>query len=164
MKKMLLLFVLAAPALVQGQSAQTLAQPAAFNVAGAFFALSVADVEASSKWYAEKLDLKVAMQMAKSKDTPAVKIMAGGGLIVELIEMEKALPLSKAAPAIASTEMVYGIFKAGVVVDDLDQVLATLKARDVPLFLGPFPARENSMRNLIIKDNAGNLIQFFGRK
>jgi catechol 2,3-dioxygenase-like lactoylglutathione lyase family enzyme len=164
MKKMLLFFALAAPAVVRGQSAQAFGQPAAFNVAGAFFALSVADVEASSKWYAEKLGLKMVKQLANSTDTPAVKIMAGGGLIVELIEMPKALPLSKAAPAIRSTEMVHGIFKVGVVVDDLDQVLAVLKARDVPAFLGPFPAGADSMRNVIIKDNAGNLIQFFARK
>ena len=164
MKSVCLLLCLAIPALARAQSAQTVNQPAAVQVAGSFFALSVPDVETSSKWYADKLGLKVAMQMAKSKDGPAVRILVGGGLIVELIEVEKAVPLSKAAPAISATELVHGIFKAGVIVDDLDQVIALLKARDVAIFLGPFPARENSMRNLIIRDNDGNLIQFFGRK
>jgi len=164
MRNICLLFCLWLPALACGQSPQAVSQPAAFHVAGSFFAMSVADADASAKWYAEKLGLKLAVQMAKSKDTPAVRILAGGGLIVELVELEKAVPLSTAAPAISATELVHGIFKAGVIVDDLDQIIALLKARDVPIFLGPFPVRENSMRNLIIKDNAGNLIQFFGRK
>lgn len=164
MRKVCLLFLLAVPLLVCGQSPQTVSQPASIHTSGAFFALSVADADASAKWYSEKLGLKLAMQVAKGKDTPAVRILAGGGLIVELVEIEKAVPLSKAAPSISASELVHGIFKAGVVVDDLDQVIALLKARDVPIFLGPFPARENSMRNLIIKDNAGNLVQFFGRK
>ena len=28
---------------------------------------------------------------------------------------------------------------------------------------GPFPARPNQRANMIVKDNAGNLIQIFGR-
>jgi glyoxalase/bleomycin resistance protein/dioxygenase superfamily protein len=167
MKKTLLLFILLVPAIVppivRTQSAQSLSQPAAFNVTGSFFALSVADAEASAKWYAEKLGLGVAMQLAKTKDSPAIRVMAGGGLIVELIETD-ALPPGKAAPVVASPERSQGIFKVGIVVENLDQIIAVLKTRDVPLFLGPFPAKENGMRNLIIKDNAGNLIQFFGRK
>src|SRR5262249_23699312 len=142
MRKIRLLFLLAIPGVAQGQSPEAVDQPAGFRTAGAFFALSVADADASAKWYADKLGMKLAMQVAKSEETAAVRVMAGGGLIVELIEMEKAVPLSKAAPAIGSSELVRGIFKVGVVVDNLDEVLALLKAKDVPTFLGPFPARE----------------------
>ncbi len=164
MRNVFWLVLLTVPALARGQSPEAVGQPAGFRATGAFFALSVADADASAKWYAEKLGLKLTMQVAKSNETPAVRILAGGGLIVELIDTDKAVPLSKAAPGIASEELVHGIFKVGVVVDDLDEILALLKAKAVPTFLGPFPARENSMRNLIIKDNSGNLIQFFGRK
>jgi NlpC/P60 family protein len=59
--------------------------------------------------------------------------------------------------------LVHGILKVGVVVDDLDQTLTTLKARGVPVFLGPYPARDKVRSNGIIKDNARNLIQFFGK-
>jgi len=38
-----------------------------------------------------------------------------------------------------------------------------LKARDVQIAYGPYSARRNSMSNFIIKDNSGNLIQFFGK-
>jgi hypothetical protein len=52
---------------------------------------------------------------------------------------------------------------AGVIVDDFDKTLAMLKARNVEIAMGPFPAKGNQRANIIVKDNAGNLIQFFGR-
>jgi hypothetical protein len=34
----------------------------------------------------------------------------------------------------------------------------------VPILMGPFPAHDSTgLKNLIVKDNAGNLIQFFGK-
>jgi hypothetical protein len=63
-----------------------------FKATGAFFALSVPDMQASAKWYSEKLGLR---------------------LIVELIQDDNALPLSKAAPASTRRESVHGMFKAG---------------------------------------------------
>ena len=43
------------------------------------------------------------------------------------------------------------------------RTVAVLKARDVQIAYGPYAARGNSMSNFIIKDNSGNLIQFFGK-
>jgi hypothetical protein len=63
-----------------------------------------------SRWYSEKLGLKVVMRVPKT-DKAAVTVLEGGGLIVELIQHDDALPLN----------------------------------------------------NVIIKDNAGNLIQVFGK-
>jgi hypothetical protein len=37
-----------------------------------------------------------------------------------------------------------------------------LEARDVEIAFGPYPARADQRANVIVKDNAGNLIQFFG--
>src|SRR5437763_5702594 len=84
--------------------------------AGAFFALSVADVDASAKWYSEKLGLKVVMQPPKTNQA-AIIVLEGGGLIVELIQYDDARPLSKVAPAVKNNFLIHGIFKAGVIVD-----------------------------------------------
>ena len=51
-----------------------------------------------------------------------------------------------------------------MVVDDLEKTLAALKARGVEVAMGPFPAKDNVLANVIVRDNAGNLIQFFGKK
>jgi hypothetical protein len=61
------------------------------------------------------------------------------------------------------SHLVHGISKVGVIVDDFDGTLATLKARGVEIYIGPFPARNGQRANVIVKDNAGNLIQFFGK-
>lgn len=144
-------------ALIQGESPR---EPA-FTTKGAFFALSVADVEKSARWYSDKLGLKVVMQPPAYEGTRMIAL-EGGGLTVELIDDPKAVPLTTAAPQIGRNYLVHGITKAGIVVDDWEGLLATLNARGVPIEIGPFPARAEQRANLIIRDNEGNYIQFFG--
>ena len=129
---------------------------------GAFFALSVADVNASAEWYSEKLGLKIVMQPPKT-DQSTVIVLEGGGLIVELIQLDDALPLSEVAPSIDNNMLVHGIVKVGVIVEDFDKTVEILKERNVSIAFGPFPATAEQRANLIIRDNAGNLIQFFGK-
>jgi len=128
---------------------------------GAFMALSVANLSASVQWYSDKLGLKVTEQEPK-RDKVAFALLEGGGLMVELIEHDDAQPLSKAAPAVTDRHLVHGLFKAGLVVDDFDGVVARLKARGVEIAYGPFSAQPHKRANVIIRDHAGNLIQFFG--
>ena len=100
---------------------QTPAAGPVFTAAGAFVALSVADMAAGVRWYTEKLGLTVVLQEPRTNGVAAT-VLEGGGLIVELIQ-----------------------------------------ARGVAFYLGPFPARPNRRANVLIKDNAGNLLQFFGK-
>jgi hypothetical protein len=160
-KPLCILLWLALTPILWGQTAQKAIKPP-FKASGAFFALSVADIEASTKWYSEKLDLKIIKQMPKENKV-AVTVLEGGGLIVELIQHDDALPLSEACPSVKDNLLVHGIFKAGVIVNNLDNTLAKLRARYVEIAFGPFPAGPNQRANFIIKDNAGNLIQFFGK-
>ena len=162
MKTICVLLGLALPIVVRAQVTAPGAEPPFQAAAGAFFALSVADIQASAKWYSEKLGLKVVMEVPK-KDKVAVTVLEGRGLIVELIQHDEALPLSKAAPAVTGDLFVHGVFKAGVIVEDFERTVATLRARNVEIAYGPFPARERQRANVIIKDNSGNLIQFFGK-
>jgi catechol 2,3-dioxygenase-like lactoylglutathione lyase family enzyme len=131
------------------------AAPPFASVKGAFFALSVADIEASAKWYSEKLGL--AVDLRTKSGNISVIILSGNGLTVELLRQDDATDLGK-DPLLA-----HGIFKAGLVVDNLDKTLAELKARNVTIAYGPYPAKPNAPANFIIQDDAGNLIQFFGK-
>lgn len=160
MKKVFLLLGLMFPGLVKGQSADAAFEPASVTAKGAFFAVVVPDMEASIKWYSEKLGLRIAMQI---RDKTSVTVLAGGGLVVELIHSDDAMPRSKGAPTGKEDILLHGISKAGIIVEDFDKTIAMLKARNVEMAYGPFPARENVMKNVIIRDNAGNLIQFFGK-
>lgn len=133
------------------------------TVTGAFFALSVTDVNAGAKWYSDKLGLKVVMQPPKANKSSVI-VLEGDGLIVELIQNDDAKDLSQVAPSIHDPMLVHGIVKAGVIVDNLDATVAGLKARNVKIAFGPFPATASQRANVIIRDNEGNLIQFFGQK
>jgi len=129
---------------------------------GAFFALSVADVNASAEWYTQKLGLKEVMKLPMTGGA-AVIVLEGQGLIVELIQQEGAVPLSRAAPAVKDRLLVHGLAKAGVIVTDFDETVDRLKQRGVPILYGPFPAKGNQRANVIVQDNSGNLIQIFGQ-
>ena len=130
------------------------------TASGAFFGLSVADVQASSRWYSEKLGLHVVMQLPK-RDKVAVVVLEGGGLMVELIQNDDAVPLRQVAAK--DNTLVHGIFKAGAVIADFDRTVATLRERGVEVAYGPYPAKADQRANIIIRDNAGNLIQLFGQ-
>ena len=129
---------------------------------GSFFALSVADINESANWYSEKLGLKIVMQPPKANQSTVV-VLEGGGLIVELIQHDEAQPLSEIAPTIQNKMLIHGIVKVGVIVDNFDTTVAGLKERNVSIVLGPFPATADQRANIIIQDNEGNLIQFFGK-
>ena len=133
-----------------------------FTTTGAFFAVSVADIESSSKWYQEKLGLKVFLQPPGTNEARAV-VLQGGGLTVELMQHSRARPLRIAAPGVNANYEVHGIFKAGLVVDNFDRTLTALRARGVEIAMGPFPKSATQPANVIVKDNAGNYLQFFGK-
>jgi catechol 2,3-dioxygenase-like lactoylglutathione lyase family enzyme len=148
MKTRYLLLCLALPRLVGAQSAPVVAN-------GAFFAVSVADMNASVRWYTDKLGLKVKSAIPK-RDKVAVTILEGDGIIVELLANDDARPVKD--PFLRQ-----GPVKVGVIVSDFDGVLSRLRSRGADIVLGPFPARDGQRANVIVKDNSGNLIQFFGK-
>ena len=121
-------------------------------VTGAFFALSVPNMAESVQWYQEKLGLKVVMEV---KTGPEVTVLEGGGLIVELIRVPDSRP--RPEPSVSTL----GVFKAGFLVKEYDSAVAELRARGVTIAFGPFPAQNGQRANVLIRDNAGNLIQLF---
>jgi len=151
----------AAVPLAMGASPAADARVAPLKATGAFFALSVADLDASAKWYSEKLGLTVVMEIPR-RDKVSVTVLEGPGLIVELIQNDDAVPLPRAASGVSAPELVHGIFKVGILVDDFDRTVAMLKARGVEPAYGPYPARKDQRANVIVRDNSGNLIQLFG--
>jgi catechol 2,3-dioxygenase-like lactoylglutathione lyase family enzyme len=130
---------------------------------GVFVALSVRDLAASIRWYADTLDLR-AGPIQGGAGEPQVCVLEGDAVIVELLHMPGAMSLTSAAPQVKGTDYVYGIVKAGILVADFDAVLAKLRARGVTIAYGPYPARGGQRANVIVKDAEGNLLQFFGPK
>jgi catechol 2,3-dioxygenase-like lactoylglutathione lyase family enzyme len=148
------------PPLLAGQTAAP--DSATLTGSGSFFALSVADLDASVRWYSEKLGLRVVMRPPRS-GPHAVAVLEGPGLVVELLQVDQARPFSGSGTGEPGRETVHGLFKAGALVEDFDRTVALLRSRGVEIVVGPFPARESQRANLIFRDNAGNLIQLLAR-
>ena len=158
-----LLLSVALPATAPAQARPATTERPVLTVTGAAFALSVADIESSTRWYVEKLGLKVIMQLPRTDATRArVTVLQGGGLTVELVQHDDALPSPPNRPGGAGATSVHGIFKVGVVVDDFDAALAALRSNGVEIAFGPFARRPDQAANVMVRDNAGNLIQIFG--
>jgi catechol 2,3-dioxygenase-like lactoylglutathione lyase family enzyme len=157
--RVFLLWALAAGSLVS-PAAQQADTP--FQTSGAFFALSVADVTASAKWYREKLGMRLILEPPRSAEASVI-VLEGGGLIVELLQHNEAKPLRSIAPNVDENFKVHGFFKAGVIVEDFDRTIAAFRARGIPIAIGPFPKSATQRANAIVRDHDGNLIQFFGK-
>lgn len=107
--------------------------------------------------------MKVTMR-EQNTNGAAVAVLEGDGLIVELIQHDAAKPLNTVAPNVKEPLHVHGIFKVGVIGGDFEKMLSMLKARDVDIAFGPYAARPGQRANVIVRDNAGNLIQLFGNE
>ena len=128
---------------------------------GNFFALSVADLQESVRWYTEKFGLAVKMEIPKTGEF-GIAVLEGGGLTIELLQHDNAAPLQQPANALRDRSLLHGLFKVGFVVEDFDATIAALRARGVTIAYGPFPARADQRANAIILDNGGNMIQIAG--
>ena len=134
----------------------------ALSAVGGFLAVSVADLEASAAWYADKLGLTESVRLPPANGATVV-ILRGAGLTVELIHDDRGVSVKAVAPSLTDRTLLHGFVKAGAIVDDFDATVGWLHARNVPIAYGPFPATTEQPANLIIADNEGNLIQFIGR-
>lgn len=123
---------------------------------GAFIALSVPDLEASARWYTERLGLRRVMTIPGAGPIAGGAALEGDGIFVELLQR------TDAKPGPAPAELTHGIAKAGILVADFDRTVAALKARGVIFFAGPYPARPGQRANVMFKDNAGNMLQVLG--
>src|SRR5688500_20283138 len=110
MKAFCLVLGLVFPMAARAQSAPPAPPAPGLVVAGSFFALSVADLDASAKWYTETLGLRVVMQVPRQTKT-AVTVLEGGGLTVELSQHDDARRSGE-------RRLVHGSLTADVGVDD----------------------------------------------
>ena len=136
---------------------------ATFNaVHGGFFALTVPNLAAAATWYVEKLGLTIVKNQAMRPDNKAgVTVLQGNGLAVELIWFADGVPLSKVDSSLSAPQ-IHGILKSGIFVDNLDATLNELKSRNVAVVFETFYDKSMDCRMFGIRDNNGNILQFFG--
>lgn len=123
-------------------------------------AVRVPDFEAAKRWYVEKLDFRVVhnwvfgdLQLAylapATDDTFFLELMAGGE------------PTPKPAYSdLGDSLRVAGYHHFCLMVTSVDETIAELRRRDVPIVTEPFDLEAVSRRLAFIADPWGNLIEF----
>jgi catechol 2,3-dioxygenase-like lactoylglutathione lyase family enzyme len=138
----------------QSQTTATHAPP--FMAQGAFAAIVVTDLDASVNWNESNLGLHL-VKRGRSPRLPAeTVVLSGHNLFVELIHHD-GTPL----PRIDKEASVPRLLKAGVIVaqKDFETLAAYLQKRGIETNI--FEDKEMGVRSFMIRDNDGNLIQFF---
>ena len=130
---------------------------------GVFFALSVTDVEMLSKWYRDKLGFEIVTSGEAPNKIAKFAILRSEGTIIEMIQHRDSKARSEVFPESKGAHQIRGIFKVGLVVEDIDQLYQTLKQREVRIAYELMPAKDVPLRSFIIEDAEKNLLQFFGK-
>jgi catechol 2,3-dioxygenase-like lactoylglutathione lyase family enzyme len=156
-----IVFLFAASRLA-AQAARTADTPVL--AAHGYLAFSVPDMNASLRWYTEKLGMRVLFNFPRTETVhAAAAFLQGRDFFVELVQVDSASELSRFLPPReisqgGGRQFVFGLFKGGVVVDNLDAAVAALRARGVEIVDGPRPTKRDQPANVTIQDNSGNRI------
>lgn len=126
-----------------------------------FSALIVKDLNASLEWYSTTFGFKVIHEMGSSEDGYEIMLLKRGNILLEVMELKKAVAPEERIPNYNDQMYLQGIFKVGFQLEDFDKWVEHLKAANVALRVDVFKDVNLGKRMLIVKDPDGNYIQLF---
>ena len=116
------------------------------EVRGSYFAVIVSDIEASAQWYAATFDLTM-QSRSDEADRFSIVNLSKPGMFVELLQVAGAVPRPTGE----------GLFKAGLLVDDLATFVAGLPPTlETPEIVSD---QRNHLLLVQLRDPDGNVIQ-----
>lgn len=122
-------------------------------------ALSVADSRTTAKWYQDKLGFT----LLNSKEYPEfgtkISFLKLNDFRLELIEDVNSTPQKRDTPP--KHTLIQGMAQFSFTIDNMDEVAEQLKAKNVDFAWGPIAYEDLGLKFLFVRDNEGNLIQFF---
>jgi predicted enzyme related to lactoylglutathione lyase len=124
----------------------------AWSQARAFVAVEAADVEVSTAWYAQTFEARLVNTI--SRPAFEARVLESADLIIEVLQRTPPMP-----PRPAQSQ---GLFKSGVVVDDLDSRMARWTAEGVRMRGERFHDPALNLDAILLLDPDGNRIQVFG--
>lgn len=126
---------------------------------GQFFALSVKNLSESSQWYQRNLGFEKINSMIAKDSSSMTEILKSGNIVIEIQQQRNAI--SKDEFKKQPDFLWYGIFKVGIYVTSIDEVIAQLKLNNTALMMGPITDTDNKIKFFMVRDNNRNVIQFF---
>lgn len=129
---------------------------------GAFFALSVASVDTVAEWYSVNLGFSIDRKGQLVKDGPKFAILSRPGALIELAQFKNSKSRSSIGFPGAEAQDIYGIFKIGFEIENLDEMYQLAKKRGLNIFFPIVRPQNAPYRTFGIKDPENNIVQFFG--
>jgi len=129
----------------------------------AFVAIIVPDAAATAQWYEEKLGFHESKRSRAASGIARSITVESDYAMVEIIEHDRSVALEPIVPDAERRRLVRGISKAGFFVTDIEKIEADLNARGVEFVSHLFSDNDLHLKSFIVRDNAGNYIQFMER-
>lgn len=126
----------------------------------------VTDIEKSTKWYEDVLELKLYKEMSFPEyDSLNINFLKGNGFQLELMEKKTSFSINKYVPGYnLNDKPLLGFSKVAFTVADIEQLYDRLKKKNVTEVLGITEDKEFNSRYFIIRDLDGNILQFIQPK
>ena len=127
----------------------------------AMVAISVRDLEATSRWYCERLGFKPRASLSWPEHGVRTQILHIPGFDLELISRDGSRPLSSVLPDPEDPTLLQGIKKFALVTPGLDALFHRLSSSGVSLVYPEIRTTRLGQRFFMVEDPEGNIIQFF---
>lgn len=126
-----------------------------------FSALIVSDFDASISWYSNVLGFEVINRLESVERGFKQTNLKRGNILIELIELNKAVHLKDVVPNYNDKTRTIGFFKIGFWVTDFEKWIDHLTDKKVDFYGSIVTDDSTSKRMVIITDPDGNRIQIF---
>jgi Glyoxalase/Bleomycin resistance protein/Dioxygenase superfamily len=130
---------------------------------GSFYALLVPQASEAAEWYRDYLGFSVIRSTAGPGGSSRTIMLEQQGVLLEIIEARGSFNLQSVTSKKIS--LLQGIRKVGIVIEDeeFDSLHSALVRKKATLIGDVFTDDGLKMRSFIVRDNGGNLVQFFSR-
>jgi len=126
-----------------------------------FSAMIVSDFDSSINWYSNVLGFEVVNRIESVERGFKQSNLKRGGILIELIELDKAVNLEAIVPNYNNKMRTIGFFKIGFLVTDFDNWIDHLANKKVDFYGSTVTDDTTGKRMAIITDPDGNRIQIF---
>jgi catechol 2,3-dioxygenase-like lactoylglutathione lyase family enzyme len=153
-------------AIIALMATPTTAQPQGLPVVvsePAFFAVSVADLEASTRWYQLVFGLETLRDVTSRDGRGRARVLMAGELVVELIAYQGSVDASEALQEGQHRFALRGLVKTGLFVTDADAAHAVLSASDIDIDDSVGVDERIDAKTFLVRDPDGNRLQIFAR-
>jgi len=137
----------------------TLASPLGTVTRSHHIAISVADVEATTKWYGEVLGCEVTGTWEPDFVPAKVRFLTVNGFTFEVVELEGSRPSSRQGGDPPTMASVHGPIHMAFTVDSCDESYNELKRRGVEFVWNPTDYPELKVRCAHFFDLDGNMLE-----